>query len=78
MMLADVFGEGRSNDEIISDWIGRFKEHESNAVAEIINFTLCCAGCQLEINGKDVEDPDSCESRLRVIQDEYQAVSYVN
>ena len=66
---------GRSNDDIISDWVSRFKQHESNAVAEIVNFTLNCAGCQLKVDGSDVEDPDSCASRLRDIQDEYQAVS---
>ena len=49
-------------------------QHESNAVAEIINFTLCCAGCHLKVSGSDVEDPDSCATKLRDIQDEYQAV----
>ena len=76
VIIADVFGGSRSNDQIISDWIGRFKEHESNAVAEIVNFTLCCAGCRFEVNGNDVEDPDSCAAKLREIQDKYQAVSF--
>ena len=44
-------------------------------MAEIVNFVLKCAGCDLKVDIHDIEDPDSCANKLTDIQEEYQAVS---
>lgn len=58
-----------------AQWVSDFNKHESRAVAEIVNFVLKCAGCDLKVDIHDIEDPDSCANKLTDIQEEYQAVS---
>ncbi len=62
-------------DEVTGEWYKRFKNHEAEALEEIVNFLLRCAGCDIKVDRHDIEDPDSCTSKLTDIQDEYQAVS---
>lgn len=70
-----VFGGEEDLETIAVDWTARFILHEANAVSEIVNFVLKCAGCDIEVTSDDIEDPDNCTSRLTDIQDEFQAVS---
>lgn len=75
--IADVFGRAKDLDDVATEWLARFKQHESKAIAEVFNFVLKCSGCDHKVNEHDVEDPDHIPEKLRDIQDEYQAVSTV-
>jgi len=72
-----VFSNEKSLGVVAVAWLKRFKDHESSAVAEIVNLVLRCAGCAVEVDLHDIEDPDNCASKLTDIQDEYQAVSEI-
>ncbi|KAI9655938.1 MAG: hypothetical protein M1831_004783 [Alyxoria varia] len=72
-LYGSVFGDDEALDGIGVGWLERFKEHESKAVAEIVNFVLRCASCEIEVDEHDIEDPDNCTGRLSDIQDEFQA-----
>lgn len=52
-----------------------FEEHESRAVADLINFVLKSAGCELKVTEYDIEDPDNASNKLEDLQGEFQAVS---
>lgn len=54
----------------------RFNKHESNAVKELVNLVLLSAGCTIEVNSHDIEDPDHCANKLADIQEEFQSVSF--
>ena len=60
-------------DSVAADWLRRFDAHEANALAELVNFVLRCAGCQFEVNGDEIEDPDNAPGKLSDIQDQFQA-----
>jgi len=70
-----VFSNEDTPESIASDWLGRFKSHESNALTEIVNLVLRCTGCENEVTAIDIEDPDNCTYRLMEIQEKFQAVS---
>ena len=70
---ADIFGRGKDDDDAAEEWLVRFKQHESDAVADLFNFVLKCAGCDHKIVSDDVEDPDHFTDKLAEIQEEYQA-----
>ena len=42
-------------------------------MCELVNFVLKCTGCDLQVSGHDIEDPDNVTSKLQDLQDEYQA-----
>lgn len=70
-----VFGGEDTLESVAADWLQRYEQHEANAVAEIVNFALRCAGCEVEIDGHDVLDVDNAANKLSDIQDEFQEVS---
>lgn len=72
---AEVFAQDHTFDSVAANWISRFDEHQAGALADIVNFVLKCAGCDIQVNGHDIDDPDSCTTKLTDIQDEYQSVS---
>lgn len=72
-LYAEVFASDDNPEAIAASWLDRFKEHESQSVAEVVNFILRCAGCGIAVLDHDVEDPDGCTDRLTDIQEEYQA-----
>lgn len=74
-LYTEVFARGLSPDDVVTAWLEKFNEHESRAVADVINFVLRCAGCNLQVNEHDIGEPDSCTDRLGEMQDEFQAVS---
>ncbi|KAF2767103.1 STAG-domain-containing protein, partial [Teratosphaeria nubilosa] len=72
-LYAEVFASGETLENVAGAWIQRFEEHESNALAEVVNFVLKCAGCDVQVTDHDIEDPDAVTSRLDDIRAEYQA-----
>jgi cohesin complex subunit SA-1/2 len=75
-LAAEVFAGNLTLDEVAAEWMKRFHIHESDAVAEIVNFVLRSAGCNLKVDRHDIEDPDGCTSKLTELQDEFQAVHH--
>ncbi|KAF2453180.1 hypothetical protein BDY21DRAFT_374988 [Lineolata rhizophorae] len=72
-LYARVFSGENSLDDVAAQWVVGFEQAESSALAELINFVLKCAGCDLKIDSNDAEDPDACPNKLADLQDEYQA-----
>ncbi|KAF2489835.1 hypothetical protein BU16DRAFT_531276 [Lophium mytilinum] len=72
-LYAEVFTSGDDLNDVAARWISSFNENESLAVAEIVNLVLKCAGCNSKVDFHDIEDPDSCATKLTDIQEEYQA-----
>ncbi|KAF1971006.1 STAG-domain-containing protein [Bimuria novae-zelandiae CBS 107.79] len=72
-LYAEIFARGTPLNEVATQWIARFNEHEANAVAEIVNLALRASGCHVQIGEDDIADPDNCQQRLEEIQDEYNA-----
>lgn len=62
---------------MVASWLKRFRAHQANGLAEIVNFVLRCAGCALEVNAYDIGDPDNASNRLIEIQEEFQVVRVV-
>jgi cohesin complex subunit SA-1/2 len=58
---------------VAAEWVSRYNEHNSNAMAELINFVLKCTGCTLQVDSNDVEDVDNVTGKLTDLQEEYQA-----
>ncbi|KAF2736048.1 STAG-domain-containing protein [Polyplosphaeria fusca] len=71
-LYAEIF-RGSRLDDVAAQWITSFREHEANAVAEIVNFVLRSAGCDIKIDQNDIDDPDNAPNKLGEIQDDYQA-----
>lgn len=76
-LYAEVFARGHTLDDVVAEWIRKFNDHESAALAELINFVLRCAGCDGEVTQYDIEDPDCSPSRLGDLQQAFQAVSFL-
>ncbi|KAF2148262.1 STAG-domain-containing protein [Myriangium duriaei CBS 260.36] len=72
-LYAEIFASDKSVEEVVSEWVQRFDEHESAALAEIVNFVLRCCGCESEVTNYDVEDVDSANNKLGDLQEEFQA-----
>ena len=72
-LFADVFAHGKDLQNIANEWRQRFHEHESRALAEVINFVLRAAGCTSKVSEHDIEDPDAVSSKIEDLQHEYQA-----
>lgn len=58
-----------------AEWLKSFEQHQSEAVANLVNFVLKSTGCGSKISDFDIEDPDHCTSKIEDLQGEYQAVS---
>lgn len=50
----------------------RYEKHPAQALCDLVNFVLKCAGCELLVDLHDIEDPDHATSKLTDIQDEFQ------
>ncbi|KAL1304196.1 hypothetical protein AAFC00_000619 [Neodothiora populina] len=72
-LYAEVFARGHTLHSVASEWLKSFEHHESQAVADLINFVLKSAGCDLKVSNHDIEDPDNCTGRLEDLQGEFQA-----
>lgn len=74
-LYAEVFASGERFEKTAADWLRGFKQHESQALADLIDFVLQCAGCSSRVETHDIEDPDGVTNRLTDIQDEFQATA---
>ncbi|TID18688.1 STAG-domain-containing protein [Venturia nashicola] len=74
-LYAEVFGKGQSLDDAAAAWLAKFNNIESEAMADLFNFTLKCAGCDHKINAADVEDPDEFTNKITDIQEAFGAVT---
>ncbi|CZT19110.1 uncharacterized protein RCC_04956 [Ramularia collo-cygni] len=72
-LYADLFAHDKTIDEVVKEWLAAFEEHESRALADVINFVLKSAGCNGKLTEFDIEDPDGATARLTDLQDEHQA-----
>ncbi|TVY82271.1 Cohesin subunit psc3 [Lachnellula suecica] len=72
-LYAEVFTGENSIEDVASMWLGRYREDNAPAMAELVSFVIRCAGCTIKITPDDIEDPDNVEGRLGDIQEEYQA-----
>ncbi|KAK5133310.1 hypothetical protein LTR08_007835 [Meristemomyces frigidus] len=72
-LYAQVFASGDTFQDTAGKWLKRFDEHESAALAEIVNFVLKCAGSNGGVSEHDVEDPDGVTNKLDDLREEYQA-----
>ncbi|KAK4979533.1 cohesin complex subunit [Elasticomyces elasticus] len=72
-LYAEIFSGAHTLNDIAANWVSKFSDHESAAVAEIVNYVLRCAGCDLRVDEHDIEDPDGCTTKLEDLQDEFQA-----
>lgn len=50
----------------------RYEKYPAQALCDLVNFVLKCAGCELQVDLHDIEDPDHATSKLTDIQDEFQ------
>ncbi|KAF2652215.1 STAG-domain-containing protein [Lophiostoma macrostomum CBS 122681] len=74
-LYGDVFAHGNKLEDVAAQWVQNFHNHEARAVADIVNFVLRAAGCNIMVDEDDIADPDNCPSRMGDIQDEFQAQS---
>jgi len=72
-LFADIFAGESMLQDVAGKWLKRFKDHESSALAEVVNFVLKCAGGEGEVSEHDIEDPDGVTNKLDDLRDEYQA-----
>jgi cohesin complex subunit SA-1/2 len=75
---ADVFTSGQEADEAVAGFLNRYKENGPGAVAELVNFVLKSAGCDLKVTEDDVNDADNINGRIADLQEEYQAVGILS
>ncbi|KIW03861.1 uncharacterized protein PV09_05158 [Verruconis gallopava] len=72
-LYAEVFARDQSLDDAAAWWLGRFNDNENEAMADLFNFVLKCAGCDAKLDGNDVEDTDHYTEKLTELQDEFEA-----
>ena len=58
-----------------TQFLARYEDDRVAGVKDIVNLTLKSAGCDLQVNDDDIQDPENIEGKLGELQDEYQAVS---
>lgn len=74
-LYTEVFARGHTLDQVVAQWLRQFDEHESRALADLINFVLKSAGCNLQISEHDIADADGATDKVEYLQDEFQTVS---
>lgn len=72
-LFAEVFASGATLEDVAGQWLVRFSDRESSALAEVVNFVLKCAGSEGEVSDSDIEDPDGVTNKLDDLREEYQA-----
>lgn len=72
-LYAELFAHGKPFEEAVDGWLKGFRDHESQGLADIINFALKAAGCDGKVTELDIEDPDTATARLTDLQEEHKA-----
>lgn len=68
---------GQSSDDIVSAFLEKYAQNGPGAMAELINFILKSAGCDLQVTEDDINDSDNVNGRIADLQQEHQAVGSV-
>ena len=55
-------------------WLEKHREDSANAMSDLVNCILQCAGCDLEVTPDDIRDPENIPNRLIDLQNVYQEV----
>ncbi|KAA8568969.1 hypothetical protein EYC84_007941 [Monilinia fructicola] len=72
-LYADVYMSGQSSDDIVSAFLEKYAQNGPGAMAELINFILKSAGCDLQVTEDDINDSDNVNGRIADLQQEHQA-----
>ncbi len=64
-----------SPGDVAQQWLSRYKDNNPASLAELINFVLRSAGCNIEVTVDDVNDTDNIDGRIGDLQQEFQEVS---
>lgn len=59
--------------ELSAFWLERFEESSTDAIKDLLNFTLRCCGCVSQIQEHDVANPDSATETVGEIQQFFQS-----
>ena len=68
-----MFGNEKAPEEAAVEWLEKYDDHQANAMTDLVNFVLRCAGCELKVDVHDIEDPDNATGKLSDLQDEFGA-----
>ncbi|KAJ8069364.1 hypothetical protein OCU04_003018 [Sclerotinia nivalis] len=71
-LYADVYTSGQSSDEVVSKFLEKYAQNGPGAVAELINFVLKSAGCDLQVTEDDINDSDNVNGKISDLQEEHQ------
>ncbi|QSZ36912.1 hypothetical protein DSL72_009002 [Monilinia vaccinii-corymbosi] len=71
-LYADVYTSGQSSDDIVAKFLEKYAQNGPGSVAELINFVLKSAGCDLQVTGDDINDSDNVNGRISDLQEEHQ------
>lgn len=71
---ADIFASGDSAQFVAQQWLEKYKVGDADALGDLINCILRCAGCDLEVTVDDIRDPENIPNRLLDLQSVYQEV----
>ncbi|RDA82636.1 hypothetical protein CP532_0921 [Ophiocordyceps camponoti-leonardi (nom. inval.)] len=71
-LFADIFGSGDAPDSIAQAWLDKYKNYDAQAMADLVNCILQCAGCDLEVTVDDIRDPENIPNRLVDLQSVHQ------
>ena len=73
LSVAEVFARDQSLDDAAAWWLARFKDNENEAMGDLFNFVLKCAGCDAKIEAVEVEDTDHYAEKIQELQDEFES-----
>ncbi|KAL9096910.1 MAG: hypothetical protein Q9165_000874 [Trypethelium subeluteriae] len=77
-LYGQIFVQGDVEEDVVTNWVERFKNDEASSVAELVNLVLRAAGCTIGVDVHDIGDPDNANGRLTSIQEEFQAQNVVD
>ncbi|PHH69949.1 hypothetical protein CDD80_6343 [Ophiocordyceps camponoti-rufipedis] len=71
-LFADIFGSGDAPDAIAQAWLDKYRNDDAEAMADLVNCILQCAGCDLQVTTDDIRDPENIPNRLVDLQSVHQ------
>ncbi|KAJ6065379.1 hypothetical protein N7444_001032 [Penicillium canescens] len=72
-LFAEVFGKSNNPDTVAAQWLSQYQRNNGQAMRDLINFILRCAGTDLEVDNDEVADVDNAPDRITDLQALYQA-----
>src|SRR4051794_16067106 len=72
-ILAEVFGKSNNPDTVAAQWLSQYQRNNGQAMRDLVNFILRCAGTDLEVDNDEVADVDNAPDRITDLQALYQA-----